>query len=74
VTQSSDPISTYVEALDRQRQERPEVDAELEAAALAELQGVGAMAWPVEGGEWLLRADRDEEGAFISASFQPESA
>lgn len=70
-----DPISAYVEALDQQRkQNAAPPDKDLHEAALAELQGVGAMAWPVSDGEWLLRADRDEDGPFVDASFAPEAS
>lgn len=72
MTHQSDPLDAYVSALDAQRQERPEIDEDVRASALAELQGCGgAMCWPVKDGEWLLRADRDEDGPFIDASFVP---
>jgi hypothetical protein len=66
--QSENAIDAYVEALEQQRR-NPQAPEELADAALGELQEVGAVVVPVEQGEWTLRADRDESGAFIAASF-----
>lgn len=71
MTVPSEAVAAYVQQLDRARRERPAED--LEAAALAELQDVGAMVLPVEDGEWTLRADRDEQGPFVAASFEAAS-
>lgn len=71
-------LSKHVELLDevrRLRERRVQLDLELEAAeeaTLSTLQGVGAVVLPVDGGEWHLRADRDENGPFVDTRYEDE--